>query len=344
MVDADHRSLLRAQIPDAEIKPTSFPGGLAVIYLTYNQQGLIERSLGRLLVQQDFVDQWIAVDDASHDESFDQVSSKLSGISNVALLRHQQNQGAIAGINEALALVNQRWVYIAAADDYVLPEFLTKMWELCRIAPNAGILSCLSWQEDDQGQNLGVFPSPVPCVQPASLSAAQCAEFLWSDGSWFMGNGAIFRADILQQMGGFEPHLAGFADCFAAWVLALRHGAGFLPEAQVVKVDVVHGMGHSIHRSPDQAEKIWTWAENRMRANYRELFPEPLIRRLRDRWQFLALRQKWEDRLGDWPEPLRRLGFVLARVALLLAIKPFDFLVPLRLRLAYRKLSTLSPK
>ena len=70
------------------------------------------------------------VDDASTDDSLAMLQDFARSVP-VTILRNASNQGAVPALARGLAAASGRYVYFAAADDYVMPGFFPRARSIC---------------------------------------------------------------------------------------------------------------------------------------------------------------------------------------------------------------------
>ena len=84
--------------------------------------------------------------------------------------------------------------------------------------------------------------------------------------SWIMGNTCIYNRKAFIQAGGLREDLGSFSDGFLQMVLALKHGACFIPETLAVWRLSPSGYASSSSRSLEPAMKMWSNVANLMRT------------------------------------------------------------------------------
>jgi hypothetical protein len=92
-------------------------------------------------------------------------------------------------------------------------------------------------------------------------------------GNWFTGNTSLYRREALIAIGGFPGQLTAYADSFVAQVLALRHGACFVPRVLGEWRRLAGGQSSAFGRDAVVQEAVRTEAVRLMLSEYRGLFP-----------------------------------------------------------------------
>src|SRR6516164_1710150 len=95
--------------------------------------------LGALLGQSRPPDEIIVIDDASTDDSIEAIDVFAAKFSCIRVLRNPTNQGAIAALTRGLQAARGRYVYFAAADDWVMPGFFARAIEALEANATVGL-------------------------------------------------------------------------------------------------------------------------------------------------------------------------------------------------------------
>jgi glycosyltransferase involved in cell wall biosynthesis len=247
---------------------------LTVAMPNFNHARFIPESLQAVLDQSVRPVEVLFIDDASTDNSLEVVGSYARRDGVIRVIRNETNRGVNANMNRALAMARGDYFVGVACDDRVLPGFFEASLTLLARHPKAGLCSGLSRMMDGSGNDLGVQPSLVAAGEPSYLAPERTRQILGAYGNWMLGNTTVYRRDALLAAGGFRPALHSFSDNFAAQVLALRHGACYLP----VPVGVWRRTG-STYSGRCRADARVRGETDRtalrlMRTEFRRLFPD----------------------------------------------------------------------
>jgi len=148
------------QSPDADAAPGST---LTVVLPNYNHARLIPRALEALFAQDPPPDEIIVVDDGSADDSLNVVAAFAKDHPSLRVLANPTNMGAIATLARGLAAARGRYVYFAAADDWVVPGFFATAIAMLEAHPRAGLFCGEARLVDGgSGRTLGVRPPVRP--------------------------------------------------------------------------------------------------------------------------------------------------------------------------------------
>ncbi len=252
---------------------------LTVVIPNFNHGHLIGDQLRSILAQSVQPAKIIIIDDASTDDSVSIIRSIISLHQNVELVCKETNSGPLRVMNEALRFVKTELVTFLAADDITLPGFFEKSLTLFSNYPEAAICSGISLVKYHSERYAVPSWLAYPCSRPEFLTPARVRKLLLRFGDWFMGNTTVYRRELLLAEGGFDLELRSFADGFLSWVLALRHGACFIPEPLAVFRRLDSGYSSSTSRDESTYAQLLTVANSRMATKFKDLFPAELVER-----------------------------------------------------------------
>ncbi len=203
---------------------------LSVIMPNYNHGRYLRSSLAAILGQSARPLEVIIYDDGSTDDSLEVIREFAAKDPIVRLVADTKRAGPNANVNRGLRAAQGDFVYLAAADDYVLPGFFEKSLALLGRNPNAKIcLADLAQFDSVTGRVRYLRPRLSPRAE--YLDPARVAELLARRRLYMYGSMALFEREALLEFGGFPPDLKWYADWFTVLVFALRYGACYIPEA-----------------------------------------------------------------------------------------------------------------
>lgn len=254
------------------------PPTLSVLLANYNHARFLPEAFEAILTQTYRPTEIIVIDDGSTDESVAVIDSFAAKSPLIRFIRNERNQGVISIARQGLELATGDYFFGAAADDRILPGFFERSMTLLSEHPDAGLCSTLSLLMDENGVNKGIFGTPVVSSRPVFLPPARVRKILCSVGSWLMGNTTIYRRQALLDTGGFMPELHAFSDGFLGQVIALKHGACFLPEALGVWRRMEAGYSGSLRSSVHLQRSTLQHAIHLMQGQYRDLFPQRYVK------------------------------------------------------------------
>ena len=243
----------------------------------FNHGHYLKEALDSVLAQSFKPLEVIVVDDASTDDSL-AVAGELAALhSIVRVVKHERNMGVVATTNRGIQHASGDYVCGMAADDRLLPGLFEKSMDLLARNPQAGLCSAMTLAMDESGQELGVHDTPVVSKSPSFLFPADCLALLKKHGSWFVGNTVVYRRRVLVELGGFDPELRSYTDGFMCQVIALKHGACFIPEHLAQERMAENRYSKTIMADPGVALSTVGRATQLMQTTYRDLFPADFV-------------------------------------------------------------------
>jgi glycosyltransferase involved in cell wall biosynthesis len=213
----------------SEVNPSTLPT-LSVIMPNYNHGRYLRASLGAILGQSARPFEVIIYDDGSTDDSLDVICEIAAKDPLVNLVADTNRVGPLANINRGLQAAKGDFVYLTAADDYVLPGFFQKSLALLGRNPEAKMcLADLAEFDAVTGRIRYLRPRLSPRAE--YVPPSRIAKLLAKRRLYMYGGMAVFDRATLLDLGGLLPDLKWYADWFCVLVFALRYGTCYIPEA-----------------------------------------------------------------------------------------------------------------
>ena len=316
---------------------------LAIFMPNSNHAHFLPTAIEALLTQSVQPREICILDDASSDDSARVIREYASRHPHIRPVFLSKNRGVIRNLKEWLEQSSDDYVMFAAADDVVLPGLVEQSLALLAAYPQAGLCSARSRLIDTMGKDLGQYPSPRPLAASGFISPELAASTLMKYDGWFMGNTTIYRRLALVDAGGFDEGLAGFCDGYASRVIALKHGACFIPADLACWRRTRDGVASLTVSQVSTAVSVANRAVLLMTTTHSSYFPANYARRWRGRWLFstaMVCMQglTWQDRtrglaslFGAWRKPqqfslslLAMMPIRIAEVVLLAVMRPWD--------------------
>jgi len=251
----------------------------------------------------------LLVDDASTDESAKILEDYARRHPVIKLTLNPHNRGVVVNYVDLLHRARGRYFMGFAADDMLLPGFLEKSMAILSAHPTAGLCSCLSRLISKEGDDLGLFfPNPFPEIRHAHfMDPGRVSRLFVKRGPWIEGNTAIYRTEAMIAAGGYRADLRSFADGFVMQVIALSHGACFVPEPLAAWRRMPEGFSGKTIATPSIACELADRASHYMETEFRALFPPGYVKKWRSRWDcsFLVAFSEMKER--EWLAGVRRL-------------------------------------
>lgn len=156
----------------------------AVIISMYNTQDFVLRALDSILQQSIVPNEIFVVDDASTDESVQVIIEKYGNNKKIKLLKNKIKVGPFLNKNRVMKVLKEKYSYFAFldSDDFILHETFSEMFHMIGINQNVKI----------------VFPHMFRMengtIYNFTISNTRCCLA-----------GSLLRADLLDEIGYFEP-------------------------------------------------------------------------------------------------------------------------------------------
>jgi glycosyltransferase involved in cell wall biosynthesis len=262
---------------------------LSVVLPNYQHARLITRALDALLAQQRQPDEIVIVDDGSTDDSVAVIERVAARTPSIRLLVNTANRGAIASLKRGLDASQGRYVYLAAADDWVMPNFFSLALEALEAHPKAGLFCGDSVLIDaTSNRTLGLRPPVMPLSRAGFVDPAATGRLLARSDNWILTGSAVFRRTAITEAGGLDEELGSFADGYLARKVSLMRGFYYAP--QVMAAWSVHpsGLSRSAALDPQRAGRLLMIVTRKIAED--PVFPPWYVQRFSDRWRFATAR------------------------------------------------------
>jgi len=202
---------------------------LSVIVPNYNHARYLGLSLPTILNQSVPALEVIVLDDASTDNSAEVIQRFAAQSPLVRFVQNERNLGAMANIRKGVDLARGQCIFVAPADDEVVPGLFEKsLTMLARYPQTALCCAAAEWRETFSGlvwHMGGQMPS-----QPCYLSPEELVRLGKKGRLCIISSTCVIRREALLESSGYIPELRWHADWFASYIPAFRRGVCFIPE------------------------------------------------------------------------------------------------------------------
>jgi glycosyltransferase involved in cell wall biosynthesis len=204
---------------------------LTVIVGNYNHARYLPRCLDAILNQSVRPRELIVIDDCSQDDSMAVLEQYAQRDSVVRLVRHAKNQGVEATYNEGIRLARTKYLFLGAADDYVLPGFFEKSVTQLDANPHAGL--CCGYDSHAYGYDGEIREFPTRWSEgPKYFQPDEVVQLVRRN---LAAQATVVKKNSLVRIGMYRPELAWYCDWFAYLAIALREGMCHIPESLAVR-------------------------------------------------------------------------------------------------------------
>jgi hypothetical protein len=226
---------------------------LSVVVPNYNHAPYLRRCLGALLSQTVLPREILVLDDASTDNSVEVIEEMASRSSLIRLVRNERNLGCCATVNLGAQLAHGEYLFLGAADDFVLPRFVEQLVGLLERHPRAPLACAFPSAILERSGWLRLDPV-LWSTTPAYLTPEEFTRRVGQRSP--TGHTTVWRREVFLRVGGFLPELEWLSDWFAALTAGFRHGICYVPESLslfTIRTDSYSAVGQ---RDPQRVVRV----------------------------------------------------------------------------------------
>jgi glycosyltransferase involved in cell wall biosynthesis/ubiquinone/menaquinone biosynthesis C-methylase UbiE len=262
---------------------------LSVILPNFNHGAFIPRALSALLSQEPPPTEIIIIDDGSTDDSLTIIRQFADVSPTLRILVNAKNKGVIAAQKRGLEVARGRYIYFAAADDWVMPGFFALGIGTLDAHSQAGLFCGETMLIDGHtGRYIGIRPVARPRHSAGYIDQKSTGRLLMRTDNWIVTGSALFRSEAIQEAGGLDETLGSAADGYLSRKVALTTGFCFAP--QIVSTWCIFSGGVSRTAALDLigAQKLLQIVPDRIKVD--PVFPTWYADVFRNRWRFATAR------------------------------------------------------
>jgi glycosyltransferase involved in cell wall biosynthesis len=262
---------------------------ISVILPNFNHGQFLQRSVSALLSQDAPPSEILLIDDGSTDDSLAVIDRLARAHPTVRAMRNPANIGLVPTQQRALAQASGQYVYLAAADDWVLPGFFSRALAMLRRHPRAGLFFGDAVVIDGvTNRALGTRPAVMPRFRPGAIEPQRVRRLLRHSDNWIVTGAALIRRDALIAAGGLDAELHSFADGFAVRKIALMRGVCYAPRPVMNWCVFPTGVSRQTALNIENAQTMMAISHRKLAAD--PVFPPGYADEFRDRWRFATAR------------------------------------------------------
>jgi len=173
---------------------------VSVVMSVYNGLPFLHQAVESIL-HQTFVDlEFIVVDDASRDASWEVLSTYAAADRRIVLLRNERNLGYTLSLNEGIRRARGRYIARQDADDVSMPERLTCQVRFLESNPEVGLVGTLPRFIDDQDDVQEIANYPL-------LVDGDSIKKQLLDSNCIRHGSVVIRRSALDVVGLYDPGL-----------------------------------------------------------------------------------------------------------------------------------------
>ncbi len=252
---------------------------LSIVMANYNHGRYIQRAIRAVQSQNVPPDEYIVIDDASTDNSWEIIQRYADAVSYMQAFRHETNQGIFSTFKELLDMTSGAYVQFVSADDFLDPGYIQSVKAMMVQYPQAGIIFGNMQYRYPDGKKIRLS-RPKRFSQTVFLSPKDfferyvCAEKV----SFSLSGATTYKKECLEAVGGWHRELHSTGDTFALQAVGLTFGACYNPDI-VTNISYLPGSySAKISRNPKILLDMIGRSVYLMKSErYRGLFPEKFV-------------------------------------------------------------------
>lgn len=173
---------------------------VSVIITSYNRQKFVAEAIESVLSSSYTDFEILIIDDCSTDDTYRIAQTFEQKYPRIRIFKNAQNLGQFSNRNKAILLSKGKYIKFVDSDDKIAPNGLELMVNAMRAFPDAGI-------------GVPVF-SFSDCTPPDAINSHESVlkHYLGSNHLSIGPTGVIFKKEILEKVGLFEPSFGILAD------------------------------------------------------------------------------------------------------------------------------------
>jgi glycosyltransferase involved in cell wall biosynthesis len=275
---------------------------LSVLTPNYNHAQYISQAIEAVVSQSRLPDEYLILDDGSTDSSVVIIEQYAAKYPFIRLYKNEKNIGVVAGIEKLLALANGDYIYVGAADDYILPGFFEKAMNMVEQYPQAGIVFGNMVAVDKNNNKIQTVKvrkwNTARFVNPREI----IDEMLTIEAANFSLSGAtILKRDCLADVGWYHSELGAWLDTFAILTIELKFGACYVPEEFMAWRILPNSFSNTAVKDVKKMLDIGIKAARLMRSEFKDRFPEKYVKNWIKRYKNLYLNLLYTKSLRKKP-------------------------------------------
>jgi glycosyltransferase involved in cell wall biosynthesis len=257
---------------------------ITVIVPNFNHGHLIGNCIDGLLNQEYTDFEVIIIDDNSTDQSLRIIEEKIEHDERFKLIGLSDNIGVLSVQNMALERVISKYVSLAAADDYILPNFFSDLVEILDLnadiafAGKKALIPIIS-----KSSTYISRPIFTPQGESSIFTSRQAAEQLKKVDFLYITGACLIRTKMFKAIGSLDLDLGAFADGVHLRKLAVKFGYAFINDFGIVWRRDESGFSMTELKKSNEFNSKLNKIENIIAAdpNFNDGYEKLLIRRIR---------------------------------------------------------------
>ena len=259
---------------------------ISILIPNFNHGHYLSLQLDSMINQNRKPDEIIIIDDASTDNSVRIIQEYAAKHKFIKLFQNKENKGVEYNINKLISHAKGDYIFLSAADDIILPEFLEEVEKAAFTYPDVGVISGIVRLIDEDGLDKGIRMMPLISTKKKFLNPSAVKKTLTRYGRWIQVSAMVLKREYVIMVGGQDVKIGSFADNFLANIIALKYGAYFIPKELGCWRKLDTGYGAASGRNVEQILRQGIIISKRMEIKYQDFFDKIFISRFFMHWTY----------------------------------------------------------
>lgn len=200
---------------------------ISVILPNYNHGKFISNSIDQLLLQKKDIFEIIIIDDASTDNSVEIIKKKIDKSKLFKFFQNKKNLGTIATQNKGIKLSRGKYIYLAAADDYILPNFFHTSMSYFKNNNSCKLVCGDSYILKDNFQT-DIRPTFSPALKARFFNSHETLMLFKNIDNFIITGASIIETNVIKEENFLDDEFKSYADGILLRKIANRHGFFYL--------------------------------------------------------------------------------------------------------------------
>jgi glycosyltransferase involved in cell wall biosynthesis len=237
------------------------------------------------LINQQFADfEVIILDDNSTDQSVRIIKKRIAHDKRFKLIDLEHNMGVLSVQNIAIEKVSSEYLYLAAADDYILPNFFSDLINILDKNPTIAFAGKKGLIPISSNPSTYISrPIFTPNNERSVFTSREAAEQLMKLDFLYITGACLIRTEMFKSIGKLDLDLGAFADGIYLRKLAVKFGYAFINDFGMVWRRDPSGFSATELKSSKEFNYKLNRIKNAVSAdsNFKKGYEELLVRRIR---------------------------------------------------------------
>ncbi len=203
---------------------------ISVILPNYNHSKYLKLAINEILKQEKYIHEIIIVDDCSDDDSLNIIKRYEKKFNKITSFKNNHNVGVIRTQNLAIKYSSGKFLYFAAADDFVLPNFFQKAVKQFLQYPQCGMVCGDAVLIDKKNNFLDIRPRMSPSIKRKYFDSKNAKIFYQKIDNFILTGSSLIKRDLVVSFNNMDEKLFSFADGFMTREISMTNGFVYMPE------------------------------------------------------------------------------------------------------------------